>query len=235
MITCLFSSMFPTVENITTAVIDQFPGALRPYKFWITLVTCTVLFLFGSLMVTNGGMYILQLMDKFAVGWALVIIGLLEVCVLAWRYGRARLYKDLEAMIGVRPNPFWGLMWVFVCPVLLICCLIFSWVNNKPLKYDVYTFPAWSEQIGWLLSFSSVVPVPIFAVAYVIWYIRGHPEYRLLGLRELFGKSMAIWQEVSTPDSTWGPAVVLNQSTDFKPAAKKRPPSLIMEEDEVFG
>jgi hypothetical protein len=34
----------------------------------------------------------------------------------------------------------------------------------KPIKYGEYTFPAYSEAVGWTLSLSSVVAIPIFAI-----------------------------------------------------------------------
>ncbi len=37
LVTLALSTMFPTVENIGTAIIDQFPVILRPYKFFVML------------------------------------------------------------------------------------------------------------------------------------------------------------------------------------------------------
>lgn len=58
-------------------------------------------------MCTQGGMYVLSVIDKYAVAWALVIIGLFEIVVFAWRYGAGRVLLDIEMMIGFRPSPLW--------------------------------------------------------------------------------------------------------------------------------
>lgn len=39
-----------------------------------------------------------------------------------------------------------------------------TFVFLKPIKYGEYTFPVYSEAVGWTLSLSSVVAIPIFAI-----------------------------------------------------------------------
>jgi len=41
-------------------------------------------------------MYILQVMDRYAVGYALLALGFVEIMVLAWRYGADRLIDNIE-------------------------------------------------------------------------------------------------------------------------------------------
>lgn len=100
------SSMFPTVENIATAVIDQWPKKLRPYKFWVMMAVCTLCFVLGLPLTTGGGMYLLQLLDNFGVGYALLILGLFEVTVVSWRYGGGRLLNNVHVCI----SPFFTLI-----------------------------------------------------------------------------------------------------------------------------
>lgn len=162
------SSMFPTVECITTALIDQFSDTLRPFKFWVTLVTCLVLFGIGSIMCTQGGMYVLNVLDKYAVGWALVIIGFFEVIVFAWRYGADRILDDIQRMIGFRPQFLWRYTWLIVCPILLCFNLIFGWIDYSPLEYNGVLYPGWSNAVGWILTCTSFLPIPIYGIFYAI-------------------------------------------------------------------
>jgi hypothetical protein len=114
LVTLALSTQFPTVESIGTSIVDQFPGALRPYHFWVTLALCTMCFLLGESLftsklpntlvclglplTTSSGMYLLQLLDTYGVGNALLILGIFEVGVVAWRYGATRLIDNVEVL-----------------------------------------------------------------------------------------------------------------------------------------
>lgn len=96
------STMFPTVENIATALVDQWPRHLRPYSFWVVLALCALFFLLGLPLTTGGGMYLLQLLDTYGVGYALLFLGLVEVAVVSWRYGADRLLDNLKVLVFYR-------------------------------------------------------------------------------------------------------------------------------------
>ena len=68
---------------------------------------------------------------------------------------------------------------------------MFSWINYKGSSYDDYIFPAWANVLGWCITFSSVVCVPIVA----IWKIF-HEE------GSLFSRVHKLMQ----PSEDWGPA-----------------------------
>ncbi len=74
------SSMFPCTEIIITAIQDQFPK-LRKYQLFVTMGVCVTLFILGLLIATQGGMYILSLLDTYAVGYTLLILGIFEIAV----------------------------------------------------------------------------------------------------------------------------------------------------------
>ena len=69
--------------------------------------------------------------------------------------------------------------------------LVFSWINYEGSTYDDYVFPDWANVLGWCITFSSVVCVPIVA----IWKIC-HEE----------GTLMARVQKLMQPSEEWGPA-----------------------------
>ena len=77
----------------------------RAYKFWVTLAICLILFLLGLPLTTSAGMFLLQLMDTYAVANALLIVGLIEMLVFAWAYGAERLHKHAEVgLVQVSKN-----------------------------------------------------------------------------------------------------------------------------------
>lgn len=68
-------------------------------------------------------MYWLQLMDKYAANWSVLIIATIECILIAWKYGSERFLNDIQSMIGKQSRAwkmFWTLMWKFVTPAVLL-------------------------------------------------------------------------------------------------------------------
>ncbi|CAF4424915.1 unnamed protein product, partial [Adineta steineri] len=42
---------------------------------------------------------------------------------------------------------------------------IFSLIEYEPVKYKTYQFPTWAEYIGWCIALSSILAIPIYAIA----------------------------------------------------------------------
>ena len=137
--------------------MDQFPKTRR-YKAGIIIGTGVILFLLGLTMTTNGGVYMLQVMDHYSGGWNVLIIAFVEVICVGWVYGKYShssvtsltvfyiislyvLYRvcffcvgfmwfreDIGIMLGDRGcwlpwkvcSWWWGLMWCFVTPALVL-------------------------------------------------------------------------------------------------------------------
>ena len=89
---------------------------------WCTLGVCLFMFLCGLSMVTNGGIYILQLVDNHSATYSALILGCLEVSVMAWIYGVDKFLEDLRFMLGFYPYPrlFWKWSWKISSPIIVI-------------------------------------------------------------------------------------------------------------------
>ena len=89
---------------------------------WCALAVCLCLYLAGLTMVTEGGMYILQLVDNHAATYSALILGCLEISVMAWVYGVDRFLDDLRFMLGFYPFPrlFWKWSWKVTSPTIVI-------------------------------------------------------------------------------------------------------------------
>ena len=46
--------------------------------------------------------------------------------------------------------------------------LIFAWVDYSPARYGNYVYPLWADALGWLMSFSVVIWIPVYAV-FAVW------------------------------------------------------------------
>ena len=92
-----FGTQFSTTETVITILTDQFPQLrynqthfdillkLRSIllrgknRRWCTLGVCGLMFTLGFIMVTDAGIYILQLFDNHAATYSALIIGCAEV------------------------------------------------------------------------------------------------------------------------------------------------------------
>ena len=87
-------------------------------------------------MVTNGGIYILQLVDNHSATYSALILGCLEVSVMAWIYGVDKFLEDLRFMLGFYPYPrlFWKWSWKISSPVIVIVSYFLASLFHNPLN-----------------------------------------------------------------------------------------------------
>ncbi|XP_054159903.1 sodium- and chloride-dependent glycine transporter 2-like [Oppia nitens] len=161
-----FGSEMTLIEAIVITIVDQQPDKLRHRKVWVLLVVCIIMFLAGLFMCTNGGIYILQLMDTYCVPYSALFIALFEVTVVAWVYGIDNFMDNIKEMIGFYPFPrlYWKIIYKFAAPIIIITLLVLQFVFRGPTTYGEYQYPVYAEAIGWLLCVSSIIFIPIIAL-----------------------------------------------------------------------
>uniref|UniRef100_A0A8C4X2U1 Sodium- and chloride-dependent GABA transporter 2-like n=1 Tax=Erpetoichthys calabaricus TaxID=27687 RepID=A0A8C4X2U1_ERPCA len=159
---------FVSLETFMTIAMDMFPILLKNkrMKQVVLVITCILSFMIGLLMVTEGGVYIFYLVEHYACsGTCLLFIAIFETICIGWVYGADHLYDNIEDMIGYRPWPIIKYCWTFLTPVICMGTFIFSLVDYTPLKYNnTYVYPSWCYVLGWLLSLSSIMLVPLSMV-----------------------------------------------------------------------
>lgn len=151
------------MEAVITGLTDDFKILKRNRKAF-TFATAFGTFLVALFCITNGGIYVLTLLDKYAAGTSILFGVLIEAIGVSWFYGVDRFSDDIEQMMGFRPGLYWRLCWKYVSPAFLLFVVIASTVTATGLKYDDYVFPYWSNVIGWTIAMSSMLFVPVYAV-----------------------------------------------------------------------
>ena len=120
-------SQFCTVEGFLTAWVDEFPALLRRRKeiflLCVTIASCIV----GISMITQGGIYVFDLIDHFSQTMTLLFIIFLECTAVAWSYGVDNFMNDMSLMIGYKPFVFWKYAWSIFTPT--ICAVRFSYIK----------------------------------------------------------------------------------------------------------
>uniref|UniRef100_A0A671LTJ4 Transporter n=1 Tax=Sinocyclocheilus anshuiensis TaxID=1608454 RepID=A0A671LTJ4_9TELE len=201
LLTLGLDTMFATIETIVTSVSDEFPKYLRKHKPLFTLVCCLSFFVLGFPMITENGMYMLQLVDTFAASYSLVIIAIFELIGISYIYGLQRFCEDIEMMIGFQPNKFWRICWAFVTPTILTFILALSLYQWKVMTYEDYTYPTWSMVLGWLMVICSVIWIPIMFV------IKMHIAP---------GSLIERLKLVCSPQPDWGPFLMKHRGERYK-------------------
>lgn len=203
LITLGVDSEFVLVETVTTSALDRFP-TLRKYKFVTVVTICFTFFLLGLTLTTNGGNYMLTVMDDYSGGWNVLVIALLECISVGYVYGVRRFLDDIETMIGKSfcgPVGFpwfvakwwWAICWCLLTPLAVTFVLIFSWATYEGYSDKRDKYPEWADALGWMMTM--FVLVTIF-VASLCVFIRTPGS---------FGERM---KYLTTPTNEWGPALV---------------------------
>lgn len=144
-------------------------------------------------MITEGGMYILQLVDNHSATYSALILGCTEISVMAWIYGVDQFLEDLKFMLGYYPYPriYWKWAWKVVAPTIVVLILICTWKDYSGNTYGDYEYPIWANYAGWVITFSSVICIPIVAI---------------FKISQEEGPIMDRIKKLIKPSPEWGPA-----------------------------
>uniref|UniRef100_A0A8C6Q8W4 Transporter n=1 Tax=Nothobranchius furzeri TaxID=105023 RepID=A0A8C6Q8W4_NOTFU len=171
MITLGLDSTFGGLEAIITAVLDEYPDHFSHRRELVVLCLVIVCFLGSLSTLTNGGAYVVKLLEEFGVGCSIIAVGFLEAIAVSWFYGIKRFSSDVQAMLGKAPGLFWRVCWVAISPAFLAvreenkCIFIFT----PPLTLFDYKYPDWSIMVGYAIGFSSFMWIPIYMVYKLVW------------------------------------------------------------------
>uniref|UniRef100_V5ICV2 Putative sodium-neurotransmitter symporter n=1 Tax=Ixodes ricinus TaxID=34613 RepID=V5ICV2_IXORI len=149
-------------------------------------------------------MYVLQLMDDYCASFSALMIGLVEIIVIAWVYGIDRFMDDIKVMLNHYPFPrrYWRFVWKFLVPTMIMFILVFSWISMPVTKYGDYVYPSWATAVGYLLSFTSVSAIPAVAI-FKIYHARGSLMTRI--------------RTLSQPTADWGPKLQIHRIETHSP------------------
>uniref|UniRef100_L7LYL2 Transporter n=1 Tax=Rhipicephalus pulchellus TaxID=72859 RepID=L7LYL2_RHIPC len=162
-------SQFCTAEALIAGLIDVWPVLLRN-RPQVTLLFCTIQFLLGLSMVTQGGMYLFQLVDSYAVsGMTLLFIVFFQNVAISWFYGSNKFASNIKEMIGYAPNWFFRACWMVFVPIFCITIFVSSIIQYRPPEYArTYFYPWWGELIGWFMALVSMMMIPTYAIYYLM-------------------------------------------------------------------
>nr|XP_057909127.1 sodium- and chloride-dependent transporter XTRP3-like isoform X2 [Doryrhamphus excisus] len=138
-------SMLGNITAITTPLRDfKFLAGVRNEV--LNGIVCLVLMLLGLGFTTPSGNYWFSMFNDYGTSFSLLFVVLIEIIIVSYIYGMKRFEKDIEDMLGHRPNWFFKIMWVVVSPLILIALFI-SYIVNY-IRGGTPTYQAWDKELG---------------------------------------------------------------------------------------
>ncbi|KAL5968813.1 Sodium-dependent serotonin transporter [Taenia solium] len=167
LITLGLDSTFGGLEAIITALLDRWPK-LRKKREIVVLIMVIYCYVGALPTTTNGGYYILTLFDTYGAPFSILFIVFCECVALCWCYGVGRFTRDVESMLGFKPGWFWRICWAVISPAFMLGIFILNITFFHPPEISVMgktvRADTWVHVVSWMLVFSSLLTIPIFAV-----------------------------------------------------------------------
>uniref|UniRef100_A0A3Q0SI78 Transporter n=1 Tax=Amphilophus citrinellus TaxID=61819 RepID=A0A3Q0SI78_AMPCI len=179
MLFCLgLSTMFGSIEGVVAPLQDLKVLPQSWPKEVFCGLTCLISLLLGLIFALRSGNYWVALFDNFAGSIPLLVIGFCEMFAVIYIYGVDRFNKDIEFMIGHKPNIFWQATWRVISPLIMVFILIFYFVTQVTKTFtflawdqepnfpvlDPRPYPSWIYVIIFILAGIPSLSIPIFAV-----------------------------------------------------------------------
>ncbi|KAK2830159.1 hypothetical protein Q5P01_018090 [Channa striata] len=180
MLFCLgLSTMFGSIEGCVVPLQDLKIFPKKWPKEVITGIVCLSSFLVALIFALQSGNYWLALFDGYAGSIPLLIIAFCEMIAVSYLYGIDRFNKDIEFMIGHKPNIFWQATWRVVSPLIVLVIFVFYFATkvSATLTYitwnpnsvnfpvvETLPYPSWVYVIIFLLAGVPSLLIPGFAL-----------------------------------------------------------------------
>uniref|UniRef100_A0A7N6BDI6 Transporter n=1 Tax=Anabas testudineus TaxID=64144 RepID=A0A7N6BDI6_ANATE len=153
---------FVVVECFITSVRDMFPKLFykRGRHEIFVLLICVFFFLTHLILVTEVSKNISRkahLKQTVAVK-----------CFLNFTFFIGR-NLHIPNMVGQRPFILFKLCWKYIIPLLSVISFILYLVDYTHLRFNnSYVYPDWAYVLGWTMTFSSLVMVPLWAAGQIV-------------------------------------------------------------------
>ncbi|CAG2180417.1 unnamed protein product [Oppiella nova] len=170
-------SQFAMVETVITYIFDLLRNSkYKLNKPIVVAVSGVIWFLCGLPLCTNAGIYILTLMDTYAAGIPCLIVGLLEIFIVAYIYGISNFFADLKHMTGWKPSTLIRshiVVMITTCSPIAIIIILYKEVfgllfDEEVITYGKYIYPPWAQWVGWSLALISMAAIPLGVIQHIV-------------------------------------------------------------------
>ncbi|KAJ8731646.1 hypothetical protein PYW07_004810 [Mythimna separata] len=164
LITLGLDSTFGGLEAVTTALCDEYPRVLGRHREIFVAVLLLFIYICALPTTTYGGVYLVDLLNVYGPGLAILFVVFAEAAGVCWVYGVDRFSEDVRTMLGHKPGWFWRACWSYISPVFLLVLFIVSVLAHQEMLGGEYTYPPWSITVGWVMTGTTVSCIPLYIV-----------------------------------------------------------------------
>lgn len=165
LLTLGIDSAFALTEAVITVLRDFLS---EKHHARIPYYVCAAGWLSSLAYVTDGGLFLLNVVDHFVSTYLLMPVGLAECLAVAWVYGAKRFADEMQADTGVKMGRVWEYVWKYVTPGMLAVALVIALYDDlsnpvkDPFDNDNQT---WSMVLGFIVGIGPIV----LAIAYGVY------------------------------------------------------------------
>jgi NSS family neurotransmitter:Na+ symporter len=139
-------------------------------RFAANTLVSVILLVIGLLYTTRGGLYWLDIVDKFLNSFALPAVGMLQCIAIGWIYGAPKLREHVNLTSDFKIGLWWDVCIKYVTPILLLIMLDGGMVKLISEGYGGY--PGWALYAGgWRML------ILITAVAIILAKAKGNKSH----------------------------------------------------------
>uniref|UniRef100_A0A665TLW5 Transporter n=1 Tax=Echeneis naucrates TaxID=173247 RepID=A0A665TLW5_ECHNA len=157
----LLLGMGSMLGNVTAIITPLRDFKIISFSVLTAGLVCLFCLLLGLGFTTPSGNYWFTMFNDYGATFSLLFIVLIEVIAVSYIYGIKRFEKDIQDMLGWRPNLYWRIMWLVISPLLLIALFIFYII--KYIQGGTPTYQAWNKELGK----SEVLDYPVFGQVFI--------------------------------------------------------------------
>eukprot|EP00106_Octopus_bimaculoides_P004880 XP_014772322.1 PREDICTED: sodium-dependent neutral amino acid transporter B(0)AT3-like [Octopus bimaculoides] len=226
---------FATIEGVATSLRDVAPFEWMKKRWLLSGVLCLFSFVVGIVFTLNSGAYWVELFDFFSGTFALMIVALLEILAVSYKYGINNFCNDVYGMIGKRPNIIWRVLWKFIAPALILILLVSTIIMKfiDPVTYKAYNkneaalydmqYPLFASLIAGFLVLLPIVWLPGIALTRRFGMFRYEPETAPIGMEGIISSRTAFVDVTdNASECTNGRKSVIHATSDGTRLAKPR-------------
>ncbi|KAH7958483.1 hypothetical protein HPB49_001988 [Dermacentor silvarum] len=163
LLTLGLDSSFGGSEAIITGFSDEYPFVKRHRELFVAGLF-TLYYIIGLASCTQGGVYVVNMLDRYAASYSILIAVFFEAVAVSWIYGIRRFSEDIQEMLGFPVGLWWKFCWAFVAPFFILVIIASGLVNYERLTYNEYKYPWSADAVGICVAASSVLCIPAFAL-----------------------------------------------------------------------
>lgn len=164
LITLGLDSTFGGLEAMITALCDEYPKVLARHREIFVGFLLMGIYICALPTTTYGGMYLVNLLNVYGPALAILFVVFVEAAGVCWIYGADNFARDVEKMIGHRPGIFWRVTWKYISPCFIFVIFIVSLIDHRAMLGTEYYYPEWSIKVGWVLTCSSIMCIPLYII-----------------------------------------------------------------------